>query len=97
MKPGNNLTQGAHQSYDAETFDLPLLLLADFGAGFVNPLAVGGTFLTFPELVFSGTPPVASHTHPPEEKAEGRRRDILRVRQHAPSGNRRLEGILLLL
>ena len=38
-----------------------LILLAAFGAGILNTIAGGGTFLTFPALVFSGIPPVAAN------------------------------------
>uniref|UniRef100_UPI00263586DA sulfite exporter TauE/SafE family protein n=1 Tax=Amaricoccus sp. TaxID=1872485 RepID=UPI00263586DA len=41
--------------------DLPLLLIAAFGAGILNTIAGGGTFLTFPALVFAGIPPVAAN------------------------------------
>ena len=38
-----------------------VLALAGFGAGMVNAIAGGGTFLTFPALVWSGVPPVAAN------------------------------------
>ncbi|HET9069462.1 MAG TPA: sulfite exporter TauE/SafE family protein [Amaricoccus sp.] len=41
--------------------NLPLLLIAAFGAGILNTIAGGGTFLTFPALVFAGIPPVAAN------------------------------------
>ena len=41
--------------------NLPLLLTAAFGAGILNTIAGGGTFLTFPALVFAGIPPVAAN------------------------------------
>jgi uncharacterized membrane protein YfcA len=41
--------------------DLALLLAAAFGAGILNTVAGGGTFLTFPALVFVGIPPVAAN------------------------------------
>jgi uncharacterized membrane protein YfcA len=41
--------------------ELPLLLSAAFGAGVLNTIAGGGTFLTFPALVFAGVPPVAAN------------------------------------
>lgn len=37
------------------------ILAAGFGAGVINALAGGGTFLTFPALVFAGLPPVAAN------------------------------------
>ncbi|MCG7572471.1 sulfite exporter TauE/SafE family protein [Phaeobacter sp. CNT1-3] len=42
-------------------FDILLILAAGFGAGIINALAGGGTFLTFPALVFIGIPPVAAN------------------------------------
>jgi uncharacterized membrane protein YfcA len=41
--------------------ELPLLLSAAFVAGVLNTIAGGGTFLTFPALVFAGVPPVAAN------------------------------------
>jgi uncharacterized protein len=41
--------------------DCVLLIVAGFGAGVVNTIAGGGTFLTFPALVFVGIPPVAAN------------------------------------
>lgn len=41
--------------------ELALILSAAFGAGILNTIAGGGTFLTFPALVFSGVPPVAAN------------------------------------
>ncbi|SEO21734.1 hypothetical protein SAMN04490248_102297 [Salinihabitans flavidus] len=41
--------------------EIVLILLAGFGAGIVNALAGGGTFLTFPALVFAGLPPVLAN------------------------------------
>lgn len=38
-----------------------VLILAGFGAGVVNTIAGGGTFLTFPALVWAGVPPVAAN------------------------------------
>lgn len=38
-----------------------LLILAAFGAGLMNSVAGGGTFLTFPALVFSGVPSVMAN------------------------------------
>lgn len=38
-----------------------VLALAGFGAGVVNTIAGGGTFLTFPALVWAGIPPVAAN------------------------------------
>ena len=36
-------------------------IAAAFGAGVLNTIAGGGTFLTFPALVFAGLPPVAAN------------------------------------
>ena len=41
--------------------DILILLAAAFGAGVLNTIAGGGTFLTFPALVFAGVPPVAAN------------------------------------
>lgn len=38
-----------------------LLVAAGFGAGFINSLAGGGSFLTFPALVFGGVPAVMAN------------------------------------
>ena len=38
-----------------------VLALAGLGAGIVNSIAGGGTFLTFPALVWAGVPPVAAN------------------------------------
>jgi uncharacterized membrane protein YfcA len=38
-----------------------LLFLAAFFAGILNAIAGGGSFLTFPALVFAGVPPVAAN------------------------------------
>lgn len=42
-------------------FEILLLLSAAFGAGILNTIAGGGTFLVFPALVFVGIPPVAAN------------------------------------
>lgn len=41
--------------------DYFVLVLAAFLAGIVNTIAGGGTFLTFPALVYAGIPPVAAN------------------------------------
>lgn len=41
--------------------DYLLILVAAFGAGMLNTIAGGGTFLTFPALVFIGVPPVVAN------------------------------------
>lgn len=38
-----------------------LLAVAAFGAGVLNAIAGGGTFLTFPALVWTGVPPIAAN------------------------------------
>ncbi|WP_272007524.1 sulfite exporter TauE/SafE family protein [Roseovarius sp. ZX-A-9] len=42
-------------------FDLLLLIAAAFGAGALNTVAGGGSFLTFPALVFAGVPTIAAN------------------------------------
>lgn len=41
--------------------DYILLFVAAFGAGVLNTIAGGGTFLTFPALVFVGVPPIMAN------------------------------------
>lgn len=41
--------------------DYILLIIAAFGAGVLNTIAGGGTFLTFPALAFTGVPPVVAN------------------------------------
>lgn len=41
--------------------DVILILIAAFCAGVLNTIAGGGTFLTFPALVFIGVPPVVAN------------------------------------
>lgn len=41
--------------------DAIVLVLAAFAAGVLNTVAGGGTFLTFPALVYAGLPPVAAN------------------------------------
>ena len=38
-----------------------LLCAAAFGAGVLNAIAGGGSFLTLPALVFTGVPPIAAN------------------------------------
>lgn len=42
-------------------FDMVVLAVAGFVAGILNAVAGGGTFLTFPALVWVGLPPVAAN------------------------------------
>lgn len=44
-----------------DAFALTLLSLAAFAAGVLNAIAGGGTFLTFPALVWTGVPPIAAN------------------------------------
>ena len=41
--------------------DIVILIVAAFGAGVLNTIAGGGTFLTFPALVFVGVPPIIAN------------------------------------
>ncbi len=41
--------------------DALALVASGAGAGAMNALAGGGTFLTFPALVYAGLPPVAAN------------------------------------
>ena len=41
--------------------DAPLLAVAAFAAGALNAVAGGGSFLTFPALVFTGIPPIVAN------------------------------------
>lgn len=43
------------------TVELIVLTLAAFFAGVLNTVAGGGTFLTFPALIYAGVPPVAAN------------------------------------
>ena len=40
---------------------VPLLVAAAFAAGVLNAIAGGGSFLTFPALVFAGVPPIEAN------------------------------------
>ena len=44
-----------------DAFDLALLAGAALAAGIVNAIAGGGSFLTFPALVFTGVPPIVAN------------------------------------
>ncbi len=44
-----------------DPLNLALLLLSAFGAGALNAVAGGGSFLTLPALVFTGLPPVVAN------------------------------------
>ena len=39
----------------------PLLFAASFGAGVLNAIAGGGSFLTLPALIFAGVPPISAN------------------------------------
>ena len=43
------------------SFELPLLFIAGFFGGMLNSIAGGGTFITFPALLFVGIPPVSAN------------------------------------
>lgn len=45
----------------AAVFDVILILTAGFLAGGLNAIAGGGSFLTFPALVFVGVPPISAN------------------------------------
>lgn len=42
-------------------FELPLLFIAGLLGGMLNSIAGGGTFITFPALLFSGVPPISAN------------------------------------
>lgn len=42
-------------------FDMVLLFVAGFLGGILNSIAGGGTFITFPALLFVGVPPIAAN------------------------------------
>jgi uncharacterized membrane protein YfcA len=46
---------------DSTFFEYALLLVSAFLAGAINSMAGGGSFFTFPALVFTGVPPVAAN------------------------------------
>ena len=48
-------------AYAQDMNEYLILCLAGFGAGIINAIAGGGTFLTFPALVWAGVPPVAAN------------------------------------
>ena len=48
-------------SYRRRMLLLNLPCAAAFGAGVLNAIAGGGSFLTFPALVFAGVPPLAAN------------------------------------
>lgn len=50
----------AHPPMDT-LFNPALLACAAFGAGVLNAIAGGGSFLTFPALVFTGVPPIVAN------------------------------------
>ena len=45
----------------SDVSSLMLLAAAAFGAGVLNAIAGGGSFLTFPALVFTGVPPIVAN------------------------------------
>ncbi len=44
-----------------EIYEVVLLITASFFAGIINSIAGGGSFLTFPALVFAGVPTIAAN------------------------------------
>lgn len=90
--------------------DAAILAFAAFGAGLLNTVAGGGTFLTFPALVLTGVSPVAANATSAvavlpgylagalgfrREIAEFDRRDLLRMSLVTLAGG--LAGALLLM
>ena len=65
MLPTYQFVDHLNVTFDTESefalADYLLLIVAAFGAGVVNTIAGGGTFLTFPALVFTGVPPVVAN------------------------------------
>jgi uncharacterized membrane protein YfcA len=43
------------------SIDIPLLFIAGFFGGMLNSIAGGGTFITFPALLFAGVPPISAN------------------------------------
>ena len=69
--------------------ELLLLFLAGLIGGVMNAVAGGGTFITFPALVFTGIPPVAANATATVAALPGYlaaaisfRRDIVRIERH---------------
>lgn len=44
-----------------DLFNIALVVVAGFTAGLVNAIAGGGTFFSFPALIFAGVPPVSAN------------------------------------
>lgn len=76
-----------------------VLIAAAFGAGVLNTVAGGGTFLTFPALVFTGMPPVMANATSTVAVFPGYMGGALGFRQELASFDRgrllRLAGITL--
>ena len=53
------------------TTQLLLLACAALAAGVLNAIAGGGTFLTFPALVYTGVPPIAANANQPGDLRSG--------------------------
>ncbi len=51
----------ANTNRDFILFDLVIIIGASFLAGTLNAIAGGGSFLTFPALIFIGVPPIAAN------------------------------------
>lgn len=76
------------------------LAAAAFGAGFLNAIAGGGTFLTLPALVFAGLPPIVANATSAVAVSPGYIGGALGFRQELAQVNRphllRMTGVTLL-
>ncbi len=75
--------------------DYLLILAAAFGAGVLNTIAGGGTFLTFPALVFIGVPPVMANATSAVAVFPGYLGGALGFRQELAQFDKRLVARLL--
>ena len=75
--------------------DVLIILIAAFGAGVLNTIAGGGTFLTFPALVFVGMPPVIANATSAVAVFPGYLSGALGFRDELRQFNRRQMGKLL--
>ena len=67
-----------------------LLALAGFAAGVLNAMAGGGSFLTFPALVFTGVPPIAANATSALAVSPGYLRSVWGFRPQLAALDRRL-------
>lgn len=72
-------------------FDLFVLFAAGFAGGMLNSIAGGGTFITFPALLFAGLPPISANATNTFASCSGYlsgmyayRHDLLEHRQELP-------------